>query len=220
MDSLFKFFLRYLLLTVIALTLLSILEEVYYFNAFGIEIINLVGIESLIFSGRGISLVENLSAILLCPTIICLVLILHEWLKDSLNPIFYRLWIFIIIALPITSLITILLVSGRTVALALLIAHSTLLLISYLIIFHLRIYIPQTLGVQLFLSSIILLSMLATFRIDRTVNHCRGQRPSFQGDERDKTSKESRKLIYIGKKEEYNLYFDPSLKIGIVKKSR
>ncbi|WP_421944587.1 hypothetical protein [Pedobacter sp.] len=220
MNSLSNFFLGYLLLTIVAITILSIVEEVYYFKAFGIEIINLVGIESLIFSGRGISLVENLSAILLCPTFICLILILQEWLKDSLNPNFYRRWIFSIVALPFVLMIPILLFSGRTIALGILIAHLTLLIISYFIIFHLRLYIAQTLGIHIFLVSFILLSILATLRIDRTVNYSRSQKSSFQDDERGNTNNQSRKLIHVGTKEEYNLYFDPRLKIGVVKKKR
>lgn len=217
MNSLASFFIRYLLLSIVAITILSIIEEVYYFKAFGIEIINLVGIERLIFSARGISNLENISAIVICPTFICLVLIFQEWLKDSLSPGLYRRWIFFIIALPIIATITILPFSWRTTALSILIANSLLLLIAYLIIFHLRLCIAQTLAIQVFLISFILLSMLARFRIDIIINNLRNQKPSIQAIEQVNTNKE-RKLIYIGRKGEYDLYFDPNVKTGIIKK--
>ncbi|WP_147243671.1 hypothetical protein [Pedobacter miscanthi] len=216
MDSIYGLFLRYLILTIIYLVLLTGFGEYYFFTSLNVEILNFDDISDLISSQRGLNHWETSVFLIFLPFFITLGFIMHLWIFDTTTLKRARNLAFLIGILPF-SFLPALISSEQTGTSLLLIGVSLiLLLVLWIILFHIRMFQFSYLSIHLFISCCILTTFMVVNRIDNCIQNCLNSTMNLGAVQNSCAEKANSPVVFIGSTSSFNIYYSPTEQRSII----
>jgi hypothetical protein len=215
-DTLHILFIKYLILTVIYLVLLAIFGEYYFFTKFNIEILNLDGLDDLLLSQRGLSYWEKCTFLILIPFIITIGFIIHYWIYDTTNQLFTRNYAFLIGIFPFTFLPFLISFQDTKLLLVLLGIVLFLLLLLWIILFHVRMFQFSYLSFHLFTTCCLITTFVVLARIDLEARNCLNNKKNTNILKNLNTSPVDNSIIFIGNTTSFEFYYSPTQQRSII----
>ncbi|MGN8059149.1 hypothetical protein ACTJKN_22875 [Pedobacter sp. 22163] len=209
-------FIKYLILTVIYLVLLAIFGEYYFFTKFNIEILNLDGIADLLLSQRGLSHWEKCAFLIFIPFIITIGFIIHYWIYDTTNQLFTRNLAFMIGILPFTFLPFLISFQDTKLLLVLFGIVLFLLLLLWIILFHVRMFQFSYLSFHLFITCCLITTFVVLARIDLEAQNCLNNKKNTNILKNLNTSSVDNSIIFIGNTTSFEFYYSRTQQRSII----
>lgn len=215
-NSIYILFIKYLILTVIYLVLLAIFGEYYFFIRFNIEILNLDGLTDILLSQRGLSYWEKCAFLIFLPFIITIGFIIHYWIYDTTNQLFTRNFAFLIGILPFTFLPF--LVSFQDIKLLMVLLGITLflLLLLWVILFHVRMFQFSYLPFHFFITSCLITTFVVLGRIDLEAQNCLSNKKNTNILKNLNSQSVDNSIIFIGNTTSFEFYYSPTQQRSII----
>ena len=215
-NSIYILFIKYLILTVIYLVLLAIFGEYYFFIRFNIEILNLDGLTDILLSQRGLSYWEKCAFLIFLPFIITIGFIIHYWIYDTTNQLFTRNFAFLIGVLPFTFLPF--LISFQDIKLLMVLLGITLflLLLLWVILFHVRMFQFIYLSLHLFITSCLITTFVVLGRIDLEAQNCLSNKKNTNILKNLNSQSVDNSIIFIGNTTSFEFYYSPTQQRSII----
>lgn len=215
-NTLHILFIKYLILTVIYLVLLAIFGEYYFFTKFNIEILNLDGLADLLLSQRGLSYWEKCAFLIFIPFIITIGFIIHYWIYDTTNQLFTRNFAFLIGILPFTFLPFLISFQDTKLLLVLLGIVLFLLLLLWIILFHVRMFQFSYLSFHLFTTCCLITTFVVLARIDLEARNCLNNKKNTNILKNLNTLPVDNSIIFIGNTTSFEFYYSPTQQRSII----
>lgn len=215
-NSIYILFIKYLILTVIYLVLLAIFGEYYFFIRFNIEILNLDGLTDILLSQRGLSYWEKCAFLIFLPFIITIGFIIHYWIYDTTNQLFTRNFAFLIGILPFTFLPF--LISFQDIKLLMVLLGITLflLLLLWVILFHVRMFQFSYLSFHFFITSCLITTFVVLGRIDLEAQNCLSNKKNINILKNLNSQSVDNSIIFIGNTTSFEFYYSPTQQRSII----
>jgi len=215
-DTIHILFIKYLILTAIYLVLLAIFGEYYFFIRFNIEILNLDGLADFLLSQRGLSYWEKCAFLIVLPFIITTGFIIHYWIYDITNPLFTRNFALLIGILPFTLLPF--LISFQDVKLLMVLFGITLflLLLLWIILFHVRMFQFSYLSFHLFITCCLITTLAVLARIDLEAQNCLNNKKNTNTLKHLNSPSVDNGIIFIGNTTSFEFYYSPTQQRSII----
>ena len=215
-NTLHILFIKYLILTVIYLVLLAIFGEYYFFTKFNIEILNLDGLADLLLSQRGLSYLEKCAFLIFIPFIITIGFIIHYWIYDTTNQLFTRNYAFLIGIFPFTFLPFLISFQYTNLLLVLLGIVLFLLLLLWIILFHVRMFQFSYLSFHLFTTCCLITTFVVLARIDLEAQNCLNNKKNTNILKNLNTSPVDNSIIFIGNTTSFEFYYSRTQQRSII----
>ena len=209
-------FIKYLILTVIYLVLLAIFGEYYFFIRFNIEILNLDGLADLLLSQRGLSYWEKCVFLIFLPFIITTGFIIHYWIYDITNQLFTRNFAFLIGILPFTFLPFLINFQDIKLLLVLLGITLFLLLLLWIILFHVRMFQFSYLSFHLFSTCCLITTFVVLGRIDLEAQNRLNNKKNTNTLKNLNSQSVDNGIIFIGNTTSFEFYYSPTQQRSII----
>ena len=215
-NTLHILFIKYLILTVVYLVLLAIFGEYYFFTKFNVEILNLDGLADLLLSQRGLSYWEKCAFLILIPFIITIGFIIHYWIYDTTTQLFTRNFAFLIGILPFTFLPFLISFQDTKLLLVLLGIVLFLLLLLWIILFHVRMFQFSYLSFHLFTTCCLITTFVVLARIDLEAQNCLNNKKNTNILKNLNTSSVDNSIIFIGNTTSFEFYYSRTQQRSII----
>ena len=215
-NTLHILFIKYFILTVIYLVLLAIFGEYYFFTKFNIEILNLDGLDDLLLSQRGLSYWEKCTFLILIPFIITIGFIIHYWIYDTTNQLFTRNYAFLIGIFPFTFLPFLISFQDTKLLLVLLGIVLFLLLLLWIILFHVRMFQFSYLSFHLFTTCCLITTFVVLARIDLEAQNCLNNKKNTKTLKHLNSPSVDNGIIFIGNTTSFEFYYSPTQQRSII----
>lgn len=205
----------YLLFCLLFLFALNAIGELYYYQNFKIDILKLDELTHLLVSERVFTLRQQVLLVLLVPISLCLIFILCCWMKDKCSKQVFR-WLFLFIGFAPYLLFYPYLFEYRFAGLILTLVCLILALIFWLLVFHIRSFELNYIGIHLLLTIFTLTAFFGLARIEQQVNmrYYSELGAASEGDGIENVG--YKKFIYVGSTDFFNLYYNLSENRGEV----
>lgn len=205
----------YSLFCLLFLFALNAIGELYYYQNFKIDILKLDELTHLLVSERVFTLRQQVLLVLLVPISLCLIFILCCWMKDKCSKQVFR-WLFLFIGFAPYLLFYPYLFEYRFAGLILTLVCLILALIFWLLVFHIRSFELNYIGIHLLLTIFTLTAFFGLARIEQQVNmrYYSELGAASEGDGIENVG--YKKFIYVGSTDFFNLYYNLSENRGEV----
>jgi len=215
-NTLHTLFIKYFILTVIYLVLLAIFSEYYFFTKFNIEILNLDGPADLLLSQRGLSYWEKCAFLIFIPFTITIGFIIHYWIYDITNQLFTRNLAFMIGILPFTFLPFLISFQDTKLLLVLFGIVLFLLLLLWIILFHVRMFQFSYLSFHLFITCCLITTFVVLARIDLEAQNCLNNKKHTNILKNLNSSSVDNSIIFIGNTTSFEFYYSRTQQRSII----
>jgi len=205
----------YILFCLLFLFALNAFGELYYYHRFKIDILKLEELTDLLFSERVLTFTQQVALIFLVPFFICLIFILCCWMKDVCSKQLFP-WLFLFIGFAPYPLFYPYIFEYRLAGLILALVCLILALMFWLVVFHIRSFELNYMGIHLLLTIFAWTVFFDVTRIDGQVNlrYYSELGAASQGDGIENVR--YKKFIYVGSTDFFNLYYNLSENRGEV----
>ncbi len=205
----------YLLFCLLFLFALNTLGELYYYDNFKIDILKLEELSHLLFSERVFTFKQQVLLVLLVPILLCSIFILCCWMKDKCSKQVFRCLLLLIGFAPYLLFYPYVF-QYRFLGLILAVVCLILAVVFWLVVYHIRSFEHNYMGIHLLLTIFALTVFFGITRIDRQVD-LRYYSDLGQVSGRDGIENlRYKKFIYVGSTDFFNLYYNLSENRGEV----
>ena len=202
-------FIKYLVLTILFLSLLIIFGEYYFFSRFNIEILNFDSIEILACSQRGLSHWEKCAFMLFLPFIITITFIIHFWIYETSTTKSTANIAFLMGILPFAFSPLLLKFEDMQMLLPYLFISIILILILWIMLFQIKTLQFSYLSIHLFLTCCTIMSFTIIKRIDLEAYHCLNSTKEISPFCNPGYIPANWRIIFIGSTSSFDLYYAP-----------
>ncbi len=168
-----------MLLSFALLIMLNLISEVYYYDKFKIEILNIVDCTELVASRKVLTGLEQLSFIFFLPVLICIIFIVHIWKWDTSSKEFCRRLSLIFGLAPLCLFLLKLLKESNRDILCWMCIIFILTIILWIMIFHIRKFEVTYFTIHIFLVCTVILFFITLTRLDYLIRKQAGSAPKL-----------------------------------------
>ncbi|WP_412465766.1 hypothetical protein [Pedobacter sp. KLB.chiD] len=210
-----RMFFTYVLFCILFLLVLNAFGEFYYYHHFKIDILKLEELSYLVVSERVFTFIQQVVLVFLAPFFLCLIFILCCWMKDKCSKQLFRC-LCLSIGLAPYLLVYPYAFQYKLSGLILVLVCLILVIMFWLVVFHIRSFEPHYIGIHLLLTIFALMASFDMALIDQQAN-LRYYSELGKASQRDGIENvRYKQFIYVGSTDLFNLYYNLNEKRGEV----